>query len=170
MWTLEEKGESPRFDITFEDARPSLTHMALVGLQRAGYLKYLISQNVDGLHVRSGFPRYLHSASCPAAWSTHFTNTKPLALKPVWMFIHKIGAGETPEKVLESSRLYAKGGAITCTKDDTLHLHSYKLFVTNSNVGENWLFPSVGRLQSSRCSLSQMQQKHEQCVQTMDCI
>ncbi|XP_076838052.1 NAD-dependent protein deacylase sirtuin-6 isoform X2 [Brachyhypopomus gauderio] len=54
---MEEKGEAPRFDTTFEAARPSLTHMALLQLQRAGYLKYLVSQNVDGLHVRSGFPR-----------------------------------------------------------------------------------------------------------------
>ncbi|KAL0966408.1 hypothetical protein UPYG_G00294970 [Umbra pygmaea] len=61
VWTMEERGESPHFDTTFEDARPSLTHLALLGLQRAGYLKYLISQNVDGLHVRSGFPRDLLS-------------------------------------------------------------------------------------------------------------
>ncbi|KAI1882957.1 hypothetical protein AGOR_G00240230 [Albula goreensis] len=57
VWTMEERGETPHFDTTFEEARPSLTHMALLGLQRAGHLKYLISQNVDGLHVRSGYPR-----------------------------------------------------------------------------------------------------------------
>lgn len=33
---MEEKGEKPKVSITFEDARPSLTHMALVGLERAG--------------------------------------------------------------------------------------------------------------------------------------
>ena len=57
VWTMEERGETPKFDTTFEDARPSLTHMALLGLYKAGILKYLVSQNVDGLHVRSGFPR-----------------------------------------------------------------------------------------------------------------
>lgn len=57
VWTMEERGLSPKFDTTFENARPSKTHMALLELQRAGILQFLISQNVDGLHVRSGFPR-----------------------------------------------------------------------------------------------------------------
>jgi NAD-dependent SIR2 family protein deacetylase len=37
-------------------AKPSVTHMSLVTLQQYGVLKYLVSQNTDGLHLRSGFP------------------------------------------------------------------------------------------------------------------
>uniref|UniRef100_A0A5F8GLW3 Dual specificity mitogen-activated protein kinase kinase 2 n=1 Tax=Monodelphis domestica TaxID=13616 RepID=A0A5F8GLW3_MONDO len=57
VWTMEERGLAPKFDTTFESAQPSKTHMALIQLERVGILKFLVSQNVDGLHVRSGFPR-----------------------------------------------------------------------------------------------------------------
>lgn len=43
--------------VNFENAAPTLSHMAIVAMYKAGYVKYVISQNVDGLHLRSGLPR-----------------------------------------------------------------------------------------------------------------
>jgi len=45
-----------KFRKAMASALPSPCHMALVKLTEAGLLKYIISQNVDGLHRKSGIP------------------------------------------------------------------------------------------------------------------
>ncbi|CAG9811508.1 unnamed protein product [Chironomus riparius] len=73
VWTLEKKGIKPKIDISFKDAVPSKTHRALKHLIDKGYVKFVVSQNIDGLHMRCGTPRKnlaeLHgnmfTAECP---------------------------------------------------------------------------------------------------------
>jgi len=57
VWTLEKKGLKPDVNVSWDDAKPTLTHMALASLVEADRVKYIISQNIDGLHLRSGVPR-----------------------------------------------------------------------------------------------------------------
>lgn len=58
VWTLQRQGKGvPEASLPFHRAVPSLTHMALTELERAGLLKFVISQNIDSLHLRSGIPR-----------------------------------------------------------------------------------------------------------------
>ncbi|KAH8651559.1 NAD-dependent deacetylase sirtuin-7 [Tricladium varicosporioides] len=54
-WTLLAQGRQRKGKVVSTlQAIPSPAHMALVELQNKGYLKYLVSQNCDGLHRRSG--------------------------------------------------------------------------------------------------------------------
>ncbi|KAI8285064.1 NAD-dependent protein deacetylase SRT1 [Colletotrichum sp. SAR11_240] len=54
-WTLRAQGRQRVGKTTSTlQAIPTPTHMALVELQNRGLLKYLVSQNCDGLHRRSG--------------------------------------------------------------------------------------------------------------------
>uniref|UniRef100_A0A1A9W8Q5 protein acetyllysine N-acetyltransferase n=1 Tax=Glossina brevipalpis TaxID=37001 RepID=A0A1A9W8Q5_9MUSC len=57
VWTLEKKGEKPNVNVSFNDAIPTKTHMALRCLLSKGYVQYIISQNIDGLHMKSGVLR-----------------------------------------------------------------------------------------------------------------
>jgi NAD-dependent SIR2 family protein deacetylase len=53
IWTRQAKGLSPT-PRPFLDVEPNAGHRAIVELQRLGKLRFLISQNVDNLHLRSG--------------------------------------------------------------------------------------------------------------------
>lgn len=57
VWTLEKRGEKPNINVSFDEAVPTSTHMALKSLLDHGYLQYIVSQNIDGLHLKSGVPR-----------------------------------------------------------------------------------------------------------------
>ncbi|KAL3488399.1 DHS-like NAD/FAD-binding domain-containing protein [Aspergillus germanicus] len=53
-WTLRAQGRPRTTHADTLSAVPTKAHMALVELQNRGILKYLVSQNCDGLHRRSG--------------------------------------------------------------------------------------------------------------------
>jgi NAD-dependent SIR2 family protein deacetylase len=55
MWTRRDKGLPPKPMIrSWDSVEPNSGHIAIVQLQNMGKLAYLISQNVDNLHLKSG--------------------------------------------------------------------------------------------------------------------
>ncbi|XP_063445482.1 uncharacterized protein LOC134725523 isoform X2 [Mytilus trossulus] len=56
VWTLLQKGQQPKAQ-DLCDAKPTLTHMSIKKLQDEGHVSHVVSQNCDGLHMRSGLNR-----------------------------------------------------------------------------------------------------------------
>ena len=54
---MEKKGKKPDMNVSWDDAKPTKTHMALAKLVEVGKVKFIITQNIDGLHLRSGVAR-----------------------------------------------------------------------------------------------------------------
>jgi mono-ADP-ribosyltransferase sirtuin 6 len=61
LWTCEKQGRPAPGGFDVAAAQPGLTHIALAQLVDAGVVKHIASQNVDGLHRRSGVPAALLS-------------------------------------------------------------------------------------------------------------
>ncbi|KAJ8941147.1 hypothetical protein NQ318_004267 [Aromia moschata] len=57
VWTLEKQGKKPNINVSLNDAIPTKTHMALKHLIEKNYVHFVISQNIDGLHLKTGVPR-----------------------------------------------------------------------------------------------------------------
>jgi NAD-dependent SIR2 family protein deacetylase len=55
VWTRRDKGLPPKsMTRSWDSVEPNSGHLAIVELQKLGKLKFLISQNVDNLHLKSG--------------------------------------------------------------------------------------------------------------------
>lgn len=54
VWTRQKKGLSPLPGPAIETVLPNISHQAIAKLFDLGILKFLISQNVDNLHIKSG--------------------------------------------------------------------------------------------------------------------
>jgi mono-ADP-ribosyltransferase sirtuin 6 len=61
VWTNEGKKRKRQVNMDFANAQPTLTHRAITKLVSEGIIHYCITQNVDGLHKRSGLSRQHHA-------------------------------------------------------------------------------------------------------------
>lgn len=57
VWTLEKEGKKPDVNVSFADAKPTKTHIILKKLVENNKVHYIVSQNIDGLHLKSGLQR-----------------------------------------------------------------------------------------------------------------
>lgn len=85
VWTLEKQGKQIDESklSSFDKCIPTFSHRAIVALIRAGYVKFVVSQNIDGLFLKANTPRpniaELHGNyfldECSTCWKRFIRNT-----------------------------------------------------------------------------------------------
>jgi mono-ADP-ribosyltransferase sirtuin 6 len=122
VWTAEAYGRAAPEGTSLELAQPTLTHMALVALQGRGVIDAVISQNIDGLHLRSRLPPHclheLHGNSfmerCRRCRKTHFRpfDVKGMSFKPTGRWCEGVKSAAARLKRARDSDGHAGGAAI----------------------------------------------------------
>jgi len=59
LWTLEGRNQSETCSISFEDALPTVAHLGISQLCKEKLVQFVVTQNVDGIHRKSGVPEEL---------------------------------------------------------------------------------------------------------------
>jgi len=79
VWTLRDKGKMPAGK-NLDGATPTFSHYAITELARSGHVRFVVSTNMDALHLRSGLPRHLiseqhgncHKERCERCFSEYY--------------------------------------------------------------------------------------------------
>lgn len=80
VWTKLKSGQTVVMGRSIVLAEPTYSHMCINELIKRGYVKYVLSQNCDGLHIRSGLPPHLlaeihgnmFTEICPSCSKTYY--------------------------------------------------------------------------------------------------
>lgn len=58
---IKKEGKEKRKNLSFDEAKPTFTHLALIALLKSKLINFIISQNIDGLFLKANIPRRLIS-------------------------------------------------------------------------------------------------------------
>jgi len=110
VWTLRDQGKTRKSpSVNTINAIPTFTHRAILELQKRGIVKYLISQNTDGLHRRSGFPSD---------------------------FLSELHGNTNKETCLTCKKEYLRDFKTRVAQSTTAHLTGRKCYVCDGNLAD----------------------------------
>jgi NAD-dependent SIR2 family protein deacetylase len=128
LWTRRDKGLPPKpMAVPWEAVEPNSGHLAIASLQKLGKLKFLISQNVDNLHLKSGIKAELLA-------ELHGNITKMRCSR----------CGQTVDRSLNLSRCHCGGNLVKSVVDFGEPLPEKDLMLSYEHARRSDLFIVVG--------------------------